>query len=181
MRKQYFLLPSLLLCFCTASFGQIGAKTPVSDWKAVSISQHQKSRWLVGLGPTFLGGTAKAGHFVANRTWIGVEGEIHSLLSSRQEIGPSVRYYVWESSLLSVFAAAGVSYGRFQQYSLFNIDGDRPDPAPYYRTKFSGALGLDYPLGRRTALEGVLKMGKPVGNHSFQPSLQLSLNVSLGK
>lgn len=181
MKNQYVLLTALLLCFCTVSFGQIGAKIPVSDWKAVSVSQHQKGRWLVGLGPTLLGGTTKAGRFVANRTWIGVEGEIHSLLSSRQEIGPSVRYYVRESSLLSVFAAAGVSYGRFQQYSLFDIDGDRPDPAPYYRTKFSGALGLDYPLGRRTSLEGVLKMGKPIGIYGLQPSLQLSLNVSLGK
>jgi hypothetical protein len=83
MKNQYVLFISLLFSCHSVSFGQIGAKTPVSDWKAVSISQHQKGRWLVGLGPTFLGGTAKAGHFVANRMWIGVEGEIHSLLSSR--------------------------------------------------------------------------------------------------
>lgn len=179
LHKYCFII--LLICLSVhVSWGQIGAKTKVDDWKAVSVNQHLRGKWLLGAGPTFLGVTAKAGHFIANRTWLGVEGENHSFFSDRQEAGVFARYYLWNGGLLSGFSAVGVSYGRFQVWE-WDFDNEYPSPPVYYSAKYSVAIGLEYALGRRMSFEGVGKLGKLTEADWVQPSLQWSVNLYLGK
>ncbi len=179
MKNQYLLL-TILVCFVSAySFGQLSAKGKVNDWRAVAVTQHQKGNWLVGAGPTFLGVTAKAGRFVANRTWVGVQSEWNDFLSFRREAGAFARYYLWNGGGLSGFSEAGVSYGRFQAYN-FNIDDPSPD-AIYQTAKLNVAFGLECALSRRVTLEGVAKAGRLTVTNWIQPSLQGSINVYLGR
>ncbi|NEU70327.1 hypothetical protein [Spirosoma agri] len=105
---------------------------------------------------------------MANRAWLGVEGEIHSLLTERREAGLFGRYYLWNGGFVG-FTEVGLSYGRFQQRSIF---ADPPLDYPLYRTtKLSAAFGLAYLVGRRVSLEGVFKVGKASGTDWIQPSL----------
>lgn len=179
--KDRYLLTVLLLGFLgTCGFGQDSIDTGPKDWRAISVVQHQKGKWLAGAGPTFFGATAKAGRFVANRTWVGVEGEAHALLSDRLEAGVFARYYLLHGGRISSFSEAGVSYGRFQGWS-FDIDNEFPDPELYRSVKLNAALGLECSLSRRVSLEGVAKVGRLVKANWFQPSFQGSVNVYLGR
>lgn len=176
MKNRYILTTLLFGFFCTYSFGQTSDKA--KDWRAVSVAQHQKGKWLVGVGPTYFGATAKAGKFVANRVWIGLEGEGHALLSDRLEAGVFGRYYLWHG-LLNGFSEAGVSYGRFETIN-FNIDDFTPNEV-YRSVKLSAAFGLECPLSRRVSLEGVAKVGRLTKVNWLQPSFQGSINVYLGR
>ncbi len=71
---------------------------------------------MTGFGLTFLGGQAKIGKFVADRTWVGLEGEVRQLFSQRQEAGLFARYYLWNGGFVSGFSEVGVSYGRFKDW-----------------------------------------------------------------
>lgn len=181
MKNRYLFISLLLAGLCAPSYGQIGTKDKVSDWDAVSVAYHKKGRWLTGAGVTLIGATAKAGRFVADRIWVGAEGEYNSFLSDRREVGLSGRYYLWESSLVSGFVGGGVSYGRFQMYNLFDIDGEMPPQPVYWSPKFSALFGLEYPLGRRVSLEGILKVGGITKTDWTQMTAQGSINVYLGK
>lgn len=179
MKDQYVLAALLFGCLCTNSFGQDGIK--VKDGRAVLVAQRQKGNWLVGAGPTFLGATVKAGRFVANRAWVGVEGEAHTLLSDRLEAGIFARYYLLHGSLISSFSEVGVSYGRFQVWD-WDIDNETPGGPELYRSlKLNAALGLECSLSRRVSLESVAKVGRLTKVNWFQPSFQGSINVYLGR
>lgn len=180
MKNKYLMMSALLCCLSAHSFGQLGAKIKVDDWKAVQSSLHQQNKWLIGAGPTLLGVTAKAGRFIANRTWVGVQGEVHALLSDRREVGVFARYYLWNGGLLSGFSEVGVSYGRFQVWE-WDFDNEYPDPPLYRSPKVSAAFGIEYPLGRIVSLEGVAKFGKLTDVNWVQPSLQGSVNIYLGR
>jgi len=176
-------LTVLILCFGlihSFSFGQGTTKAKISDWKAVSSAFHQQGKWLIGAGPTLIGVTAKAGRFIANRTWLGIEAESHSLLSYRQEAGVFARYYLWNGSFISGFSEIGVSYGHFQGW---NWDFDKIEPPqPLYRSaKLNAAFGLECPIGRRLSLEGVAKFGRLTQVNWIQPSVQGSINLYLGR
>jgi len=69
----------LLCCLCSISFAQSGNKD--SDWRKIASHHHQRGEWLIGAGPAILGAQAKAGKFVANRTWIGLEGAVVNFFS----------------------------------------------------------------------------------------------------
>lgn len=178
MKNQYILTTLLFGCLCTYSFGQTSDKA--KDWRAISVAQHQKGKWLVGAGPTFIGATAKAGKFVANRVWIGLQGEGHAALSDRLEAGVFARYYLLHGGRISSFSEVGVSYGRFQVWS-FDIDNEFPDPVLYRSVKLNAALGLECALSRRVSLESVAKVGRLTKANWFQPSFQGSVNVYLGR
>ena len=181
MKKYYLLSAFLFGCLYTNSFGQINDKGKVNDWRAVSVGQHQKGKWLVGAGPTFFGVTAKAGRFVANRTWVGVEGEAHALLSDRLEAGVFARYYLLHGGIISSFSEVGVSYGRFQGWD-WDIDDETPGRPELYRSiKLNAALGLECSLSRRVSLEAVAKVGRLTKINWFQPSFQGLVNVYLGQ
>lgn len=179
MRNWYILTVILLGCLFTSGFGQTDANAEADQWRAISVAQHQKGKWLVGAGPTLFGATVKAGRFIANRTWVGVEGEGHALLSSRLEAGIFGRYYLWHG-LLNGFSEVGVSYGRFQGWS-FDIDNEFPDPPLYRSVKLNVAFGFECPVSRRVALEGVAKVGRLTKTNWLQPSLQGSVNIYLGR
>lgn len=180
MKNQYLMSAFLLCCLSTFSFGQTGTKVKVSDWRAVSVAQHQKGKWLIGAGPTLVGVTAKAGRFVANRTWVGIEGEGHAFLSDRLEAGVFARYYLWHG-LLPGFSEVGVSYGRFQVWD-WDFDNETPGSPELYRSvKLNAAFGMECPLSRRVSLEGVAKVGRLTKTNWFQPSFQGSVNVYLGR
>lgn len=178
--KNSYLLIALLSNLFTFSFGQNVTEENQKDWQAVAVAQHQKGKWLVGIGPTFLGGTAKAGRFVANRTWLGVQSEVHYLLSTRVETGVFARYYLWNGGVFSGFSEAGVSYGRFQAWNL-NTDGPQITPPVYWTPKVNMALGIEIPIGRWVSLEGVAKAGRLIATNWVQPSFQGSINVYLGR
>ncbi|KAA9357312.1 hypothetical protein [Larkinella humicola] len=182
MKHLFFLLAGCLFSFsCQAQLLQefVGAKKP--EWKADVIAQHGNGSWLTGAGITVLGTTAKVGYFAANRWWIGAEGELHNFLSTRLEGGLFARYYLWNGSLLSGFALGGVSYGRFQGWD-WDIDFETPgSPTRYSSAKLNAGLGLEMTLSRRLALEGVGKVGKLTDAGWFQSSVQMSLNVYLGR
>ncbi|RCR68562.1 hypothetical protein [Larkinella punicea] len=182
MKHLLFLLAGCLFSFSGQAQKHLEwAGKPNPAWKAEVVSQHQKGSWLTGAGLTVLGTTAKVGYFAANRWWIGAEGELHNLLSTRLEGGLFARYYLWNGSLLSGFALGGVSYGRFQGWD-WDIDFETPgSPTRYSSTKLNAGLGLEMTLSRRLALEGVGKVGKLTDAGWFQPSVQLSLNVYLGR
>lgn len=180
MKNQYILTTLLFGCLCTYGFGQGNGKVKIDDWRAVSVAQHQKGKWLVGTGPTLIGVTAKAGKFVANRTWIGVEGETHTFLSDRLEAGVFARYYLW-NGFLPGFSEVGVSYGRFQGWD-WDLDNETPGSPELYRSiKLNVAFGIECPLSRRLSLEGVAKVGRLTTVNWFQPSFQGSVNVYLGR
>ena len=178
--KKYYLLSAFLLGYlCTNSFGQTGTQAKIDDWPAVAAAQHQKGKWLVGAGPTLIGATAKIGRFVANRTWVGIEGEGHAFLSDRLEAGVFARYYLW-NGFLPGFSEVGVSYGRFQGWD-WDIDDETPGSPELYRSvKLNAAFGMECPLSRRLSLEGVVKVGRLAKINWFQPSFQGSVNVFLG-
>ncbi|GAB3644227.1 hypothetical protein [Spirosoma arcticum] len=181
MKNPYVLTAILLGCLYTSGFGQTSNKNKANDWRAVSVAQHQKGKWLVGAGPTLIGATAKVGRFVANRTWIGVEGEGHALLSDRLEAGVFARYYLWNGGVISGFSVLGVSYGRFQEWD-WDTDNEKPGSPELYRSvKLNAAFGLECLLGRRVSLEGVAKVGRLTKVNWFQPSFQGSVNVYLGR
>ena len=179
MKNRYVLTALLLGGLCTSGFGQTDANAKADQWRAISVAQHQKGKWLVGAGPTFFGVTAKAGKFVANRVWVGVEGEAHALLSDRLEAGVFGRYYLWHG-LINGFSEVGVSYGRFQGWS-FDIDNEFPDPVLYRSVKLNAALGMECPMSRRVSVEGVAKIGRLTKVNWLQPSLQGSVNIYLGR
>lgn len=181
MKNSYVWMPLLLCCMTTASYGQIGTKDKVSDWEAVSVAYHKKGRWMTGGGLTLVGATVKVGRFVANRIWVGAEGDYNSFFADRREVGVFGRVYLWESSLVSGFVGAGASYGRFQAYNLFDIDGEMPPQPVYWSPKLSSLFGLEYPIGRRVSLEGVLKVGGITKTDWTQLSAQGSVNVYLGR
>lgn len=144
------------------------------------MAQHQKGKWLVGAGPTFFGATAKAGKFIANRTWVGVEGEAHALLSDRLEAGVFARYYLLHG-VISSFSEVGVSYGCFQVWD-WGFDNETPGSPELYRSvKLNAALGLELALSRRVSLESVAKVGRLTTVNWFQPSFQGSVNLYLGR
>gem|GEM_PF-3712622 len=160
-----------LLCFST--YAQ--KRTP-TDWKNLANANHARSRKLVGVGATYLGLTAKAGYFPANRLW--AEGELHSLLSDRLEGGIFARYYFLNVTGVSAFALGGVTYGRFQAWD-WDFDDIRPEtPTRYHSAKLNAGLGQEISLTRRFALEGVAKIGRLTDANWYQPSLQASLNNS---
>lgn len=181
MNKDYF---SALLLYLTLgisiSFGQITPRSVPKDWNAISSINHQKNKWLVGAGLTYLGLTAKAGRFVAPRTWLGLEAESHHLLSDRQEIGVFARYYLWNGGLISGFSALGVSYGSFQAWN-WNFDGSKPPQPLYQSPKLNAAFGLECPIGKQLALEGVAKVGRLTQADWVQPSFQGSINYYFGR
>jgi hypothetical protein len=180
MKNKYLLMTAFCCSFWSFSFAQIGAKVKVDDWKAVQTAQHQQGKWLVGAGPTLLGVTAKAGRFVANRTWLGAQGEVHALFSNRREVGLFARYYLWNGGVLSGFSEVGVSYGHFQEQNL-TFFSEGPIHPIYKSAKLNAAFGLEYPLGRIVSLEGVAKFGKLTDANWVQPSLQGSVNIYLGR
>lgn len=180
MKSRYVLTALLVGCLCTRGFGQIGSTKSAEEWRAVSVAQHQKGKWLVGAGPTFIGATAKAGKFVANRVWAGVQIEGHTAFSDRLEAGVFGRYYLWHG-LLNGFSEVGVSYGRFQKWDL-DFDNERPDSPELYRSvKFNAAFGMECPLSRRVSVEGVAKVGQLAKTNWLQLSVQGSVNVYLGR
>lgn len=178
MKTTFLLL--IAFCFITGSytFGQSRSEN-YRDWQALSSTNHQQGTWLVGAGPTVFGATAKIGHFINDRFWLGVEAEVHQLNSDRREAGLFGRYYLW-SGRLSGFTELGVSYGRFQKWDYDIIDKVNTNPI-YNTAKLNGALGIEYTLGRRIAVEAVGKAGKLINTDWIQPSFQLSLNVYLGR
>ena len=180
MKHLLFVLAGCLFSFSGQAQKNLEwAGLPNPEWKAEVVSQHQKGSWLTGAGITLLGSTAKVGYFATNRLWIGAEGELHNFLSTRLEGGLFTRYYLWNGSLLSGFALGGVSYGRFQNW---DNDFETPgSPTRYSSAKLNAGLGLEMTLSRRFALEGVGKIGKLTDAGWFQPSVQFSLNVYLGR
>ena len=180
MKNRYLLTALLLGGLCTSGFGQTNANAKADQWRAISVAQHQKGKWLVGAGPTFIGATAKAGKFVANRVWVGIQGEGHAAFSDRLEAGVFGRYYLWHG-LLNGFSEVGVSYGRFQAWD-FDFDNERPGSPELYRSvKLNAALGMECPMSRRVSVEGVAKLGRLTKANWLQPSLQGSVNIYLGR
>ena len=179
MKNRYILTTFLFGCLCTYSFGQTGSEA--KKWRAISVVQHQQGKWLIGAGPTFIGATAKAGKFVANRVWIGIQGEGHAAFSDRLETGVFARYYLLHGGRISSFSEIGVSYGRFQGWD-FDFDNEIPGSPELYRSiKLNAAIGLECALSRRVSLEAVTKVGRLTKANWFQPSFQGSLNVYLGR
>lgn len=172
MKYRYWLTVVLLWVVRTTTFGQTGNKD--KDWRVISKAYHQKDQWLIGGGCTLLGLTAKAGKFVANRTWVGLSGELTALSESRIEAGVFSRYYLWAGGLASGFAEAGVSYGRFREF--VDSDSVRP-PRLSYSPKLTAGFGLEIPLHRQVALEGVAKIGRLTETNWVQPGFQGSLNI----
>ncbi|WP_077921421.1 hypothetical protein [Spirosoma sp. 209] len=174
MKNRYVLLACLLGMLAGRSQAQTAADQPIQDseWKSVAALHQQKGNWMVGAGLTLLGATARGGRFIANRTWVGVEAEYHSLIALRREGGVFARYYLWSGSFVSGFVGGGVTYGWYHD-RVFNLDGSSlNDPAPYYSPKLNALVGVEYALGRRFSIEGVAKYGKLTRNGSEQPSLQ---------
>jgi hypothetical protein len=163
----------LLCCLCSISFAQSGNND--SDWRKIDSHHHQRGKWLIGAGPTILGAQAKAGKFVANRTWIGLEGAVVNFFSQRQEVGLSSRYYLWNGGFVSGFAEAGFSYGRFKDW-VWEIEQGEERPGAFYSPKINTGLGLEYTLTQRFSLEGIIRVSKLTQVNRIQPSFQGSLN-----
>jgi hypothetical protein len=172
-------LALILLCsLASTSFAQSGNQN--SDWQKVARAHHQKGGWLTGGGLTIVGLQAKVGKFVANRTWVGLEGEVRNFFSQRQEAGLFARYYFWNGGFVSGFSEVGLSYGRFKDWA-WEFDNNGELPKPFYSPKINAGFGLEYTLGRRFSLEGVVKVGKLTQVNRFQSSLQGSVNFYFGR
>lgn len=135
---------------------------------------------MTGFGLTFLGGQAKIGKFVADRTWVGLEGEVRQLFSQRQEAGLFARYYLWNGGFVSGFSEVSVSYGRFKDW-VWEVDQGSERPKPFYSPKLQAGFGLEYTLTQRFSLEGLVKVGRLVQADQFQPSFQGSVNFYFGR
>ncbi|GAB3747101.1 hypothetical protein [Spirosoma pomorum] len=171
MKHVYWLILGLVFGWHVDSFAQIGDTD--EDWRVISVANHQKGQWLVGGGGSVVGLTAKAGKFVANRTWIGLSGEATVFSEARLELGAFARYYLWEGGFLSGFAEAGVSYGQFREI----LDSDDVGPARHlYSPKLTAGFGIELPIYRRVSLEGVSRLGQLTAANWVQPSFQGSIN-----
>ena len=177
MKNNYSLITALLCGLYSTSFAQTEDKN--SDWQKISVSYHQQGRWLAGGGLTLLGFTAKVGKFVANRSWVGVESEVHNFFSQRQEAGLFGRYYLWNGGFISGFSEAGLSYGRFKDW-VWEVEQGQQPPQPFYSAKLNAGFGLEYPLRKQLSIEGVVKVGKLTQVNWFQPSFQGSVNFYFG-
>ncbi|NEU70408.1 hypothetical protein [Spirosoma agri] len=174
-----YRLTFILLCgLYSTSFAQDGDRN--SDWQKVASAHHQKGGGLTGGGLTIVGAQAKLGKFVANRTWIGLEGEVHNFFSQRQEAGLFARYYLWNGGFVSGFSEIGFSYGRFKDW-VWDLDLGSEPPKPFYSPKLNAGFGLEYTLGKRFSLEGVAKAGKLTQVNWIQPSFQGSVNFYFGR
>lgn len=177
--KNYYVLALALLCSVySTSFAQIRDQDQIgdqdSDWKKISSDAHQKGKWLTGGGIVLFGLTAKVGTFVANRTWVGLGSEICTLSSWYKEAGIYGRYYLWNGGFVSGFSEAGVSYGYYWLW-----EGDTP--LSLYSPKINAGFGLEYTLGRRFSLEGVIKLGRLPKVDQFHSSFQGSVNFYFGR
>lgn len=171
MKYVYWFILGLV-CNCHVdSFAQTGDSD--KDWKVVSIANHQKGQWLIGGGGTVFGATAKAGTFVADRTWIGLSGEATIFSEARLELGAFARYYLWEGGFVSGFTEAGVSYGKFRE--LLDSDDVGP-PRLAYSPKLTAGFGLELPIYRRVSLEGVARIGQLTKTNWIQPSFHGTIN-----
>ena len=160
-----------------ASNAQSTSKSDSSNQKS-TFAQHPKGTWLLGVGATYIGLTAKGGAFATNRLWVGAEAEIHDLLTERREVGLFTRYYAGKGKA-HLFVGTGVSYGAFKEFS-WDIDDYTP-PQTYHSVKLNALAGLEIHLNRRLSIEGVAKVGWLTQASGFLPSVQGSVNVLLGK
>ena len=167
----------MVMATCSASHAQVSLLGRGDEKETFEV--HQKNNLLVGGGLTMLGLTAKAGGFVGKRWWVGAEGELHNLLSTRREIGLFTRYYTGER-LFNAFIGAGASYGRFQAW---NWDFDRvlPTPPVHHSTKLNALIGLELRISKRFSVEGVAKAGQLTTTNWLQPSFQGSVNYYIGR
>lgn len=130
---------------------------------------------VVGAGPTYVGGTAKAGIFLKQNRVLGISAEFHNLLSTRKEVGIFGRQYL-NSNRFSAYLQPGISYGTFESWNL-NID-DFTEEQKYTTVKLNFSLGGEIRLSKMISLEGEAGIGKLIGvDHGWVPSVRSSLNI----
>lgn len=174
---RFFLAFALiLLAFCGVKAQQV-VETPNSP-KENLTAVHPKGTWLVGVGGTFIGLTAKGGSFLTERLWLGGELETQSFFTTRREVGVLTRYYVGKGELRA-FVGTGVSYGSFKDSWA---DFDNPMPSiKHYSYKLNVSTGLELQLTKRISVEGVLKVGQLTKVNWTLPTVQGSFNFAFGK
>jgi hypothetical protein len=140
-----------------------------------------KGTFTVGAGPTFLGLDVKVGGFLTPTVLVGLNGEIHEMLSSRREIGLFARKYV-NTGRFSLFVQTGPAYGRFQAWGGWNIDSP-PEPTPqlYKAVKLNGMLGGEIRFSRMLSMEASGGVGFIARANWWAPSLKSALNIRLNR
>ncbi len=170
---------SLLLWGIIFSFPIYAQNQNVSEYNSELPLLHQPKQILLSGGVTMYGSSVRVGYFPKKHWWIGTEGELHFLFSTRREAGIFTRYYTGSLKSVNAFIGTGISYGHFKMLN-FNIDDPRPDEE-YSSPKINALVGLELRLSRTISLEGVIKAGKLTQVNWTLPSLQLSANIYLGR
>lgn len=167
--KTFFSLVFIAF-FSLGSFGQ-----DISWYK----SETPKSTYLVGGGVTFLGFTAKAGVFLNKNFVVGINGEIHRLLSDRNEVGVFGRKYI-NKNRLSFYVQPGLSYGSFTEWDLGDIHEPNPVKNTKYNTfKINGTGGAELRINQKISVEGDVGVGKILDGGWWAPSIRCSFNVRI--